>query len=177
MKRFGQAIVAVLVFSMLLPACRQAATDKQTGTHLKQADESLVKANRYLVRKEKEEIDSFISRHGWQMQETGSGLQFSLVESGNGPEARRGQTAVLAYTLRLITGDVIYSSEKDGLKSFVIGHGGVESGLEEAVLLMKQGDKARVIIPSHLAFGLLGDDKKIPPRATLIYELELIELK
>jgi len=59
----------------------------------------------------------------------------------------------------------------------VVGHGGVESGLEEAVLLLHAGDKARIIIPSHLAYGLVGDDDKIPARATLIYEIELIELK
>ena len=150
---------------------------KSTGSPGKQAAESLVKANRYLVKQEKEEIENYIRRHDWEMRETGSGLRYFIVKKGNGEQATKGKTAVLAYTTRLITGDLVYSSAENGLKTFIIGHGGVESGLEEAVLLMHRGDKARVIIPSHLAFGLLGDDKKVPARSTLIYEIELIKLK
>jgi len=130
-----------------------------------------------LVKQEKEDIENYIRRHGWQMKETGSGLRFELVEKGNGPKATAGKIAVLEYSCKLITGDLMYSSAKDGPKTFVIGHGGVESGLEEAVLLMRVGDQARLIIPSHLAFGLLGDDRKIPSRASLVYEIKLIDLK
>jgi FKBP-type peptidyl-prolyl cis-trans isomerase len=53
----------------------------------------------------------------------------------------------------------------------------VESGLEEVILFLKKGDRAKIIIPSHLAFGLVGDGNKIPAMATLVYDLELIELK
>jgi FKBP-type peptidyl-prolyl cis-trans isomerase len=72
---------------------------------------------------------------------------------------------------------MVYDAERDGLKSFLIGKGGVESGLEEAILLMRKGDKARLVIPSHLAWGLLGDQKKIPPRTAIVYEMELLNLK
>jgi FKBP-type peptidyl-prolyl cis-trans isomerase len=165
-----------IVIALLFTACSDDVNDKNSPPK-KPAAESLVKANRYLVKQEKEAIENYISRHGWKMHETGSGLRYSIVEKGNGPQAQKGNVAVLEYTSRLITGDVVYSSAKDGMKTFVIGHGGIESGLEEAVLLMHQGDQARLIIPSHLAFGLLGDDNRIPPRATLIYEIKLIELK
>ncbi|HOI87851.1 MAG TPA: FKBP-type peptidyl-prolyl cis-trans isomerase, partial [Lentimicrobium sp.] len=73
-------------------------------------------------------------------------------------------------------GDEIYNSDKDGLKEFLIGRGGVESGLEEGILLLRVGDKAKFIIPSHLGFGLLGDQNLVPPKSTLIYDLELISL-
>jgi FKBP-type peptidyl-prolyl cis-trans isomerase len=79
--------------------------------------------------------------------------------------------------VRLIDGSEIYSSDQSGNKEFVIGRGGVESGLEEGILLMRQGDRAKFIIPSHLGFGLLGDQDKVPPKSTLIYDLELLELK
>jgi len=50
----------------------------------------------------------------------------------------------------------------------------VISGLEEGILYLSEGDKAKIIIPSHLGYGLLGDlDKNIPPKATLIYDIEL----
>jgi len=162
--------------AILITGCKNDNANEQKAP-VRPVAESLVKANRYLVKQEKEAIENYMRRHNWEMQETGSGLRFSILKKGNGEQAVEGKIAVFEYTSRLITGDLIYSSAKDGNKIFVVGHGGVESGLEEAVLLMHQGDKAKLIIPSHLAFGLLGNDNKIPPRATLIYELELIELK
>jgi len=84
---------------------------------------------------------------------------------------------VLNYKTWLINGNLIYSSDELGQKIFKIGKGGVESGLEEAILMMHVGDKARLVIPSHLAFGLLGDNNKIPPRSTVVYDIELVTLK
>jgi FKBP-type peptidyl-prolyl cis-trans isomerase len=83
----------------------------------------------------------------------------------------------MEYNVKLLTGDMIYSSKELGSKTFEIGHGGVESGLEEALLYLKLGDKAKLIIPSHLAFGLLGDQNKVPPRSTLVYDIEIVNLK
>ena len=60
---------------------------------------------------------------------------------------------------------------------FVIGEGDEPSGLHEMVKLMRVGAKAKVIIPSYLAYGLVGDDNKIPPSATLFYDLYLVEVQ
>jgi FKBP-type peptidyl-prolyl cis-trans isomerase len=59
----------------------------------------------------------------------------------------------------------------------MIGKDNIESGLHEALQLMRIGDKMRFILPSHLAHGLIGDQTKIPPRASVIYEIELLELR
>lgn len=139
--------------------------------------ESLEKANRYLVRTESEDIENYIRRHGWEMEETGTGLRIWIYQHGNGPLAEKGMFATLNFQTWLINGNLIYSSDSLGQKEFKIGKGGVESGLEEAILLMHVGDKAKLIIPSHLAFGLLGDNNKIPPRSTVLYDIELISLK
>jgi len=53
----------------------------------------------------------------------------------------------------------------------------VETGLHEGVKLMHVGEKATMILPSHLAYGLIGDEKRIPPRASVLYELELLSVK
>jgi FKBP-type peptidyl-prolyl cis-trans isomerase len=170
-------IIAVL--SLLITWSCHRVDESKTGEKLPQQDpsESLVKANRYLVQKETEDIENYIKRHQWTMQETGSGLRYWIYEAGDGPVAKRGMVAELAYKVWLINGEMVYDAERDGLKSFLIGKGGVESGLEEAILLMRKGDKARLVIPSHLAWGLLGDQKKIPPRTAIVYEMELLNLK
>ena len=110
------------------------------------------------------------------MTETGSGLRYAIYHHGKGEKAEPGKIAVLKYNVKLINGDEIYNSARDGLKSFLIGKGGVESGLEEGILLLRVGDRAKFIIPSHLGFGLLGDQGQVPPKSTLIYDLELVAL-
>ena len=170
-----------ILFVFVLPfvsACSSPIeADNENLQHQKDPSKSLEKVNRYLVKAEKEDIDNYIRRHQWQMRESGTGLRYWIYEEGEGPKAKQGQIAELNYKLWLINGDLAYSSDTDGVKSFLIGRGGVESGLEEAILLMNQGDKARLILPAHLAYGLLGDENKIPPRTAIVYELELINLK
>lgn len=171
--------IAAVLIAMMLVSC--GSGESGVGNDNKGSDrdpgESLVKANRYLVKAEEEDIRNYIRRHNWQMEESGSGLRYWIYEQGEGPRAQKGMVAELEYRLWLINGELVYSSDQDGIKTFLIGRGGVESGLEEAILLMRLGDKARLIIPSHLAHGLLGDQKRIPPRTALVYELELINLK
>lgn len=169
-------VIISIVLVLLLGACNQSV-DNGTNEMKSSSKESLVKVNRYLVKSENEDIENYIRRHQWEMEETGSGLRIMIYEHGTGDLAKKGQIVELDYDLSLITGDVVYSSKGDEPLVFEVGHGGVETGLEEAILLMRKGDKANLVIPSHLAHGFLGDDIKIPPRSTVIYDIEIINLK
>jgi len=167
--------VAVLLF---LFSCNQDGQQSHdTGQDSKAIEEQLLLANKQAVRVENEQIDSFVKRLNWQMTSTGSGLRYDIYFQGDGAKAEAGKLAVLKFTTQLIDGQEIYSSQSKGLKEFIIGQGGVESGLEEGILLLRVGDRAKFIIPSHLGFGLLGDQDKVPPKSTLIYDIELVALK
>ena len=139
--------------------------------------ENLIKTNKYLVKAEEQNIKDFIQRHAYHMKETGSGLWYEIYQKGNGEKAQKDKIAELRFTISLLSGEIIYNTEKEGVKEFVIGKAAVESGLEEGILLLKVGDHARFIIPSHLAFGLSGDFDRIPEKATIVYDLELLKLK
>lgn len=166
-----------LLILLLLASCEGHKSRKnESGEITPSLKESLLNANKQAVKAENEQIEQFIERYNWNMKETGSGLRYNIYEHGIGERATTGKIATLKFEVLLITGDIIYSSEKDGLKEFMIGRGGVESGLEEGILLLRVGDRAKFIIPSHLGFGLLGDQDKIPPKSTLIYDIELISL-
>ncbi len=132
----------------------------------------LLAFNRKLLKQEKEEIDAFIKAKKWKMKATGTGLRYQILAKGSGKRAHTGQIAKIDYRVKLLDGQKIYS----GVKSFKIGYGGVESGLEEGILLLKKDNVARFILPSHLAYGLSGDGNKIPPRASLIYYVKLLKL-
>ncbi|MFH1119761.1 MAG: FKBP-type peptidyl-prolyl cis-trans isomerase [Bacteroidota bacterium] len=164
------------MYVLLLFSCNRGG-EQQEKMNSGEFDEPLIYANKQAVKFENEQIEKFISRYHWQMQETGSGLRYSVYVKGKGEQAEAGKLAILKYNVRLIDGKEIYSSDQSGLKEFIIGRGGVESGLEEGILLLRVGDRAKFIIPSHLGFGLLGDQDKVPPKSTLIYDLELVALK
>ncbi|HLN53521.1 MAG TPA: FKBP-type peptidyl-prolyl cis-trans isomerase [Lentimicrobium sp.] len=172
-----KSVIFIIFLSFYLPSCKQSVNQEQKVTDQKEIREPLIKANKKAVTVEDEQIDDYIRRHQWQMNETGSGLRYAIYKKGSGPKAEQGKIAVMNYSVELITGEEIYSSKESGAKEFLIGKGGVESGLEEGILLLRVGDRAKFIIPSHLGFGLIGDQNKVPPKSTLIYDIELIQLK
>jgi FKBP-type peptidyl-prolyl cis-trans isomerase len=135
-----------------------------------------MKINKYLVEKDADAIRGYINRHGWKMQESKAGLWYEITNTGTGKKAETGKTATLEYQVRLLNGTPCYSSDSLGNKTFTIGKGGVEPGLELGILMLREGDKARFIMPPHLAHGLVGDQNKIPARATIVYEVHLLKI-
>ena len=138
-----------------------------------------MRVNRELVEEDAQNIAAFAERKGWQMEKTESGLWYMIYEKGKGEKAETGRIATLEYTLSLMNGTICYSSEEFGPKEFRLGQGGVgvESGLEEGVLLLREGDKARLFLPPHLAHGLLGDGVCIPRRAVILYDVKLVRIR
>jgi FKBP-type peptidyl-prolyl cis-trans isomerase FkpA len=171
-----RAIFVLIAFYTFLVSCNQQP-EQQKAIRTEDLKEPLIRANIAANQAEEEQIDFFTERRGWKMKKTGSGLRYLIYSQGDGPESEEGKIARINYTLLSIVGDVIYTSDESGPMDFLIGKGGVESGLEEAILLLRVGDKAKIIIPSHLGFGLAGDGHKIPPKATLIYDIELLAIK
>ena len=136
---------------------------------------SMEKANRYLLNEEAEDIENYVKRHGLNMTTTGTGLRYQILKQGSEQKIEKGEVVTLEYELHSIAGDLIYSSENDGVKSFIVGEGTVESGLDEAMTYLHRGDVAKLIIPFHLGYGLHGDDNRIPQYATLVYTIKILE--
>ena len=172
--------ILVLIFNVLFvfSSCndRKSTRKHLTKKELDNYDKSLEAANRYLVTIDAERIESFAKRRNWEMETSKTGLWYMIYEKGSGPKSKIGQVALLNYKISLLDGTLCYSSDSLGAKTFAIGHGGVESGLEEGILLMHQGDKARLIMPPYRAHGLLGDLNKIPARSIIVYDIELLKL-
>lgn len=173
-------LMSVIVFFLILftVSCSDSDSSKQKRILTQsQVTEKLVEANRVIVKAENDQIDKLILRNNWNMTQTATGLRYEMIETGKGKKTAGGNLVKFEYEVKLISGETIYSSSISGTKEFRLGSGGVESGLEEGMLLLHEGDKARFIIPSYLAHGLAGDQDKIPSKATLIYIVKLIEAK
>jgi FKBP-type peptidyl-prolyl cis-trans isomerase FkpA len=169
-------MIQFLAIIMLLCSCGNTPKIDKT-VQPEQFKKELEKVNETLVKKENEDIEDYISRHEWKMKSTGTGLRYFIYSTGNGQKPKGNDKVLIRFVVNLINGNECYNSKKDGLKLIELGKAEVESGLEEGIMLMREGDKAKLILPSHLAFGLLGDENKIPKRATLIYDVELVEIK
>ncbi len=170
--------IYIIIIALMFVSCRQKPSPQpQNYQPEKSYNDKLVEVNRALVKKDRQKIAGFVTRNGWNMTETDIGLWYEIIEKGDGDSAKEGMIANLSYTLSLLDGTQCYSSSTDGIKSFIIGKGDVETGLQKGLLYLTEGSKARFIIPPHLAHGLTGDGNKIPARAIIIYEIELLSLE
>jgi peptidyl-prolyl cis-trans isomerase A (cyclophilin A) len=109
---------------------------------------------------------------------TESGLRYKMIQKGNGKKAENGKTVSVHYTGQLEDGKVFDSSypRKKPIE-FPLGQGNVIEGWDEGIALLQVGDKARFVIPSDLAYGTRGAGGVIPPNATLIFDVELMDVK
>ena len=170
--------IAIISFVTILASCTDIADNQSNNDeNLKQDKERLEEANRYLVQQEKEIINEYIKNCGYDFVETGTGLRYCIISQVDSTLIKTGNIVSMEFEVRLINGEIIYTSENEGLKVFQVGRGGVERGLEEAILHLHKGDRAEIIIPSYLAHGLTGDGKGIPPRSILVYKVKVIDNK
>ena len=110
--------------------------------------------------------------------ETTTGLRYKILQNGEGKQATKGANVSVHYKGQLLDGTVFDSSYKRKQPiDFPVGVGQVIAGWDEGILLLKVGDKARFVIPSNLAYGESGAGGVIPPNATLIFDVELMDVK
>ncbi len=107
---------------------------------------------------------------------TSSGLKITEIKTGNGKEATAGQQVSVNYKGTLENGKEFDSSYGRGPFTFPLGAGQVIKGWDEGVAGMKIGGKRKLVIPPELGYGKRGAGRVIPPDATLIFEVELLEV-
>ncbi len=125
-------------------------------------------------KKQQELLDSVAAGY----QETDSGLRYQILQNGEGKQATKGANVSVHYKGQLLDGTVFDSSYKRKQPiDFPVGIGQVIAGWDEGIQLLKVGDKARFVIPSNLAYGERGAGGVIPPNATLIFDVELMDVQ
>ena len=144
----------------------KAIFDKELEKLEKQAAEKAKKA--------KEAIDEL--KKGAKV--TSSGLAYKIIKKGTGAKAEAGKTVSVHYTGKLSNGTKFDSSyDRNQPIEFELGRGRVIKGWDEGISLLNVGSKATFIIPPDLAYGARGAGGVIPPNATLIFDVELVEIK
>ncbi|MFN3641204.1 MAG: peptidylprolyl isomerase, partial [Flavobacterium sp.] len=127
---------------------------------------------------EKQKAEEALEKLAAGFDKTDSGLRYKIIQKGSGVKAAKGKKVSVHYSGSLENGVVFDSSYKRKQPiDFVLGVGQVIEGWDEGIQLLQVGDKARFVIPSHIAYGSRGAGGVIPPNANLIFDVELMEVK
>ncbi|HZK61219.1 MAG TPA: FKBP-type peptidyl-prolyl cis-trans isomerase [Anaerovoracaceae bacterium] len=137
----------------------------------------MVDLNRYFVQKDRERIQNYIERKNLKMTESPTGLWYHIIKEGDGVKFTDSDKVNLDYECSLLDGTKCYSSKELGQMEVVIGKSKMESGLNEGLRMLSQGGEAIFIMPPFLAYGFIGDGRKIPSRAVIVYNIYNLRAK
>ena len=169
--------IVLLTSFLVLSSCLQEEENNQLEPKDWSMDHS-VDFNKEIHEREELAIEIYLAHHkDLKMISTGSGLRYQLAKNrvGVGAKARIGDRVSLDLKIELLDGQLCYKTDSIP-NQFILGMSNEESGFHEALQLMKVNEKARLIVPSYLAHGLLGDSEQIPPQSILLIDVELLSL-
>ena len=129
---------------------------------------------------EEGKLEEYIKKGSIEYKQLASGLRFSITQTKpEGQQAKQGDTVLVHYTGKLLDGKVFDSSVSRGEPfQFVLGMGAVIRGWDEGIAQLRKGEKATLVIPSRIGYGAQGaGGGQIPPFATLVFDVELVDIK
>lgn len=123
-------------------------------------------------------IEPQVPAYARDMAKTPSGLLYQVIEAGQSAQRpQAGQTVSVHYTGTLPNGTVFDSSYQKGSPiQFPVGRGVVIRGWDEAILAMTVGERRKLVVPPHLAYGAQSPSPLIPANATLIFDVRLVSI-
>lgn len=170
---------SLISFSLLI-SCNQASSNATT-TNEPTATTEVVEAPQNLNDQMKTDIaiiENYLKENNLEAQKTESGLHYIIVEEGKGAKAQNGQTVSVHYKGTLLDGKKFDSSyDRNAPIDFRLGVGQVIKGWDQGIALLNVGSKAKLLIPSQLAYGSQEIKGLIPANSVLIFDVELVGTK
>ncbi len=152
-----------------------AAFDALSKGAGKRVAEAAEKAQEAAEKAQKDVLTALEKAHG-KITTTASGMKYVTLAAGKGDKAGKDRKIKAHYTGKLLDGQVFDSSVKRNEPfEFTVGIGQVIKGWDEALSDMKKGEKRIIVLPPDLAYGARGAGGAIPPNATLVFEVELLD--
>ena len=173
----GQEVINNIVQNDII----EKITIERIGDEAKQWDavaqfNAFVNDKEHRIKDAKEKDSKFLENVVADMDKTESGLYYKIIRPGNGKSPSAGSNVSVHYRGMLMDGSEFDSSyQRNEPINFVLGKGQVISGWDEGIALLNKGASAKLVIPSVLAYGSSGAGGVIPPDATLVFEVELLD--
>ncbi len=164
----------ITIVTLILASCNcNTSTEKIVNHKKKPTKESFIIANKSAVNEENEMIYNYIKRHGYTNVIRKDGVYIYNIKKSNNTIVNKKDFVQILYKVSLINGKIV--EEKKTPQHIVVGKSGdIPMGVHYALEGMRLGEKAIIIVPSHLGYGVAGN-KIIPPKSTLIYELTVLK--
>jgi FKBP-type peptidyl-prolyl cis-trans isomerase len=174
---FYLLLLGVALLTLALVVRSGLLARKDPGTPMNSAMRAALESEG--VRELSAEDAAFIREKYPETHHLGHGLLYVKTAPGTGTvKPHAGQELVVNYAGRLLNGTPFDSSYKRGVPfTFRVGTGAVIKGWDEAFLNMTKGEKRTLIVPYWLAYGAAGRPPTIPPKATLVFDVELIDIR
>ncbi len=143
----------------------------------RQVQERYEEQQRVEAEEERQRGESFLAKNKQRpgVEATESGLQYEVIEKGSGAQPTPGDTVLVSYRGLLLDSTVFDSTREGEPLAFDLQR--IIPGLREGILMMREGASYRFFVPPELAYGEEGAMPVIPPNATLIFELRLVEVR
>ncbi len=172
---FYLLLLGAMLLTLALVVRTGAFSRKNPGQPMSAAMRAMMEAETHVLTTEEEGV---IGEKYPGARENKSGLRQIVRLAGEGPLPKAGQTVTIHYEgRRLLDGSVFASSREQGNPlRFVVGTSPLK-GWDEALLTMKLGEKRTLIVPWWLAYGEDGDQPTVAPRTSLVFEMELLDIK
>jgi FKBP-type peptidyl-prolyl cis-trans isomerase len=158
-------------------ASKTPHTPQTISSPQKSPGQSSIEASRAHLEVERKKIEAFMDTNKLGWESTGTGMFYTVLKpSGETRMAQSEELVTFEYKTLTLDGQILYSSEETGPRKLRLDVQDSELGLHDALKRIHLMDEALFILPSHLAYGVAGDQKRVPARAPLLYEIKIIEI-
>lgn len=177
--KFLKPLSYILVLVIGITSCDCSSNQQVSQPEERRASETdQITATRDFLEKEREAIQSYIEDRDLDVERTGTGMYYEILKDSSAEKAvDHGDIVEFEYEVFLMNGRLLYSSSESGNRELRIEKEDAEIGIHEALKILGLGDKGLFILPSHLAFGVAGDQHKVPPMTPLVYELKVVNIQ
>lgn len=174
MRKMINALCAIFGIALLslLQSCNNdiPITDLSENKGKQSYKTNMMTASNYVAKSEETEIDGYVKRRRWtDMKRMENGLRIWEYQKGE-KAINYDEEVVFSYSVQSISGKDIYVNELD---TIVVGRNEPNIGLDKAMLFLHHGSKAKLILPSHLGYGFIGDSDRIGTNMILVYDIEI----
>ncbi|MBO7200283.1 MAG: FKBP-type peptidyl-prolyl cis-trans isomerase [Bacteroidales bacterium] len=174
MRKMINALCAIFGIALLslLQSCNNdiPITDLSENKGKQSYKTNMMTASNYVAKSEETEIDGYVKRRRWtDMKRMENGLRIWEYQKGE-KAINYDDEVVFSYSVQSISGKDIYVNELD---TIVVGRNEPNIGLDKAMLFLHHGSKAKLILPSHLGYGFIGDSDRIGTNMILVYDIEI----
>lgn len=174
MKKGGHVLYSVVVESIKTEAEVKKAQEKAQQEMMQQSASQMAIDDKLM--------QDYFAANNLKPTKTGTGLYYIIEKEGTGNTAQKGQTVTVDYTGKLLNGKVFDSNVDPKFQhveplSVQVGGGQVIPGWEEGLMLLKKGSKAKLFIPSPLAYGSQARGEDLPANSVLVFDIDVKDIK